>query len=317
LGNNIAKVLLPSFTLLSISALPAMGGITVGKAVIYDDSSGYYYIYGNKLNWIVYEPYVARATFENLQSGNWEFYKGPGWTTDPSLAKKISDDPVSPGFSVIRLNDKYYMITQENGYLTCGLGRNIYSYESTSPSGKFQTQHTLYTVEDQINGHYLLTYNAQAHVQFLQNDGLLISYNVNDKVQMDEPNACPSQCVNPFTDRMSADSYRPKFVRVPLQMLGIKTGNVYVQGVEIQPNPAVSILLTHLHAEQAQRCTITIVNKMGQVMMARKEVNLSEGDNTLQLDVSSLPADVYVMVMNPEDGNEQSLAWERKMFVKR
>jgi hypothetical protein len=87
-GHYIAKVLLPSFTLLGITALPEMNGITMGKAVLYDDVSGYYYIYGNKLNWIVFEPYVARTKFENLVSGNWEFYTGTGWSADASNAKK-------------------------------------------------------------------------------------------------------------------------------------------------------------------------------------------------------------------------------------
>jgi hypothetical protein len=73
-----------------------MNGITMGKAVLYDDASGYYYIYGNKLNWIVFEPYVARTKFENLVSGNWEFYTGTGWSADASNAKKICDDRSLP-----------------------------------------------------------------------------------------------------------------------------------------------------------------------------------------------------------------------------
>ncbi len=54
LGDYIAKIQLPSCMLLSITALPSMNGLSVGKSVLYDDASGYYYIYFNKLNWIVY-----------------------------------------------------------------------------------------------------------------------------------------------------------------------------------------------------------------------------------------------------------------------
>lgn len=314
-GQNIAKVLLPSFNLLSITALPSMNGLAMGKAVIYDASSGYYYIYGNKLNWIVYEPYVARTKFEDLVSGNWEFYTGNGWSTNASLVKKICDDPVSPGFSVIKLKSSYYLITQENGYLTCGLGRNIYSYGSNSPSGKFQTQHLLYTVEDQINGHYLLTYNAFTHQEFTVNDELLISYNVNDLVDTLQPNVCPSQCKHPFSDRFNADSYRPKFVRVPYGVLGVKSGNG-LHGVEVQPNPAVSILLAYLASGSAQRGTITFINKMGQVMLQKKGIELIAGRNEVQIDVSSLPSDIYVMMIQQEDRNDHSEQWEPRIIVK-
>jgi hypothetical protein len=93
LGNYIAKILLPNFELMSINPLPAMSGLNMGKAVLFDEASGYYYIYGNKLNWIVYEPYVARTKFKNLQSGNWKFYNGSNWVSNPANAKKISNDP--------------------------------------------------------------------------------------------------------------------------------------------------------------------------------------------------------------------------------
>jgi hypothetical protein len=315
LGNYLAKILLPSFTLLSITSLPAMSGITMGKAVLYDDATQYYYIYGNKLNWIVYEPYVARTKFENLVAGNWEFFTGNGWSTNAALAKKIGDDPVSPGFSVVKNKDRYYLVTQENGYLTCGLGRNIYSYSSSSAAGKFSGQHLLYTVDDQVNGHYLLTYNAQAHPEFTTDDALLISYNVNDQNDTIEPNACPSQCKHPFSDRFDADSYRPKFVRVPHEVMGIKSGE-NLQGIEAEPNPAINVLIAHLNSSFAQRSTISFINKMGQVMLVKKSIFLDAGMNTLQLDVSLLPADIYFMVIVPEDYHGSMQQWERKLIVK-
>jgi hypothetical protein len=313
-GQNIAKVLLPSFKLLSITPLPSMNSLVMGKAVIYDAPSGYYYIYGNKLNWIIYEPYIARTKFEDLVSGNWEFYTGNGWSTNPSSAKKICDDPVSPSFSVIKLKSRYYLITQENGYLTCGLGRNIYSYSSGSPSGKFQIQHLLYTVEDQINGHYLLTYNAFSHPEFTANDELLISYNVNDMVDTLEPDVCPSQCKHPFSDRFNADSYRPKFVRVPYIVLGIKSGKG-LHGVEVQPNPAMNILRAQLASDFSQRGTITFINKMGQVMLQKRNIELNAGTNEVQIDISSLPSDVYLMMVQPEDMSN-SESWEPRMILK-
>lgn len=314
-GHYIAKVLLSSFTLLSITELPVMNGITMGKAVIYDEPSGYYYIYGNKLNWIVFEPYVARTKFKDLVSGNWEFYTGSNWSTNPSSAKKICNDPVSPGFSVIKINNSYHLITQENGYLTCGLGRNIYSYNSTSPVGKFQAQRLLYTVEDQIDGHYLLTYNAQAHPGFSGNNELLISYNVNDGIDTMAPDVCPSQCKNAFTDRFDADSYRPKFVRVPYLMLGIKSAGSTLSAIAVSPNPALSLLLAHLNSGIGQGVTLLFLNKMG-IVMKRKNIQLLPGQNELQIDISALPPDIYLLKVIGEDQSNKGEQWKPCLIVK-
>ncbi len=222
---------------------------------------------------------------------------------------------MSPEFSVVILKNKYYLITQDNGYLTCGLGRDIFSYESSSPFGKFVTQRKLFTIEDQINGHYLLTYNAMAHPQFNMNDELLISYNVNDLVDTLEPNVCPSQCKHVFSDRMNADSYRPKFVRVPFETLGIKSAN-HLGGVELNPNPAVSVLLGHVHAGGAQFCNISIINKMGEVMLEKNNIALTEGDNQIQLDISSLKPDIYFFITQPGGATSADQVWEKKVFVK-
>jgi len=312
LGNYIAKIQLPTFDLISITALPKMNGLNMGKAIIYDSSSNYYYIYGNKLNWIVQEPYVARATFKNLVSGNWKFWTGSAWSKEAAEAKKISSAAVCPGFSVIKLENSYYLITQDNGYLTCGLGRDIYAYKSSSLTGKFTDKTKLYTVEDQIDGHYLLTYNAQAHPEFIENDELLIGYNVNDMIDTILPDLCPSQCRNPFTDRMNADSYRPKFVRVPLSVLGLKVGNLATNPVSVYPNPATTTIHLRFQSGDDQNGMVEIVNAVGQVMKT-EEVVLEKGENEIQLNVSSLPAGVYFAVINSEDGKE---IWEKAKFMK-
>jgi hypothetical protein len=193
------------------------------------------------------------------------------------MPRRYQTIPVSPGFSVIKINNSYQLVTQENGYLTCGLGRNIYSYQSASPNGKFKSKKLLYTIEDQVNGHYLLTYNAQAHPQFLSNDELLISYNVNDTYDTIPPDICPSQCKNAFLDRMDADSYRPKFVRVPLGLMGLKELTSFkLQQVGIFPNPAATTLQVTIPSNNEGACTISVFNKMGVVVLT-KETQLTPG----------------------------------------
>ncbi len=218
-GCYIAKLTLPSLHQTGIFPVHDTGpGTIYGRAVIADSAAAKLYIYGNKLDWIVWEPVLARCDLSNPLLP-WEYYDGSGWSVFPDQAAAISADPVSPGFSVFNKDGKYYLLTQENGYLECGLGRQIYSYESPGPWGPFTGKRLLYTEESTFNGAYLLTYNAQAHPHFIENDELLVSYNVNDRVDTISPYICPSQCKHIWTDRMDADTYRPQFIRVPMGLI--------------------------------------------------------------------------------------------------
>src|SRR5690606_13874998 len=114
--------------------------------------------------------------------------------------------------------EKYYMISQDIGFLTCGMGRDIYSWESDSPEGPFVNKKLLYTIEDKYEGEYLVTYNATAHPEFMKNNELLISYNVNG-FDNDDSTPCVNECQDAFADRRNADGYRPKFIRVPLDFI--------------------------------------------------------------------------------------------------
>ena len=245
LGCYLVKLKFPDLHQVGIYHVHDNGANAIyGRAVIADTASGYLYIYGNRLNWIVWEPVVARCSISNPLLP-WEYYDGSGWSWSPGQAMPISSDPVSPGFSVMKQNGGYYLVTQENGYLECGLGREIYSYASPEPWGPFTGKKLLYTEESKFNGWYLLTYNAQAHPYFTENNELLISYNVNDKVDTLVPHICPSECRHIWTDRMDADSYRPKFIRVGIDLITGEfspagnpvNGKNTSQEVRLQPNP--------------------------------------------------------------------------------
>ncbi|MEP7217905.1 MAG: hypothetical protein ABI876_03265 [Bacteroidota bacterium] len=209
LGNYLAAIHLPEMRLVSIAPLPDFNGIGFGKGVVTDSLSGYCYIYGNKANWIVFEPYVARFRIGAIR-GAWEFFDGKGWSASPASAAKISPYGVCASFSVVMIGGKYRIISQENGYLTPGLGRHIYAYSSAMPYGPFTGERLLYTIEDRYKGEYLVTYNAEAHPQF-DDDSLVISYNVNGN-----DSTCKN---NVFTERLDPYCYRPKFIRVPHAML--------------------------------------------------------------------------------------------------
>lgn len=216
--NYVAKIYTPAFT--DASAIKTFAPLSLpaefefGTSVVVDSTDNFIYLYGFKKDWIIFRPFIARFSMTQDVFEPWEFYNGETWTSDVNAVTQImasTDDYVSPSYSVIKLQNKYYMISQDIGFLTCGLGRNIYSWESDQPEGPFTNKKLLYTVEDQYNGEYMITYNATAHPEFIKDNELLISYNVNG--------SCTNYCQDPFTNRYDADLYRPKFIRVPLDYI--------------------------------------------------------------------------------------------------
>jgi hypothetical protein len=286
--NYVARIHTPSLTdasaIKKFSSLSLPAEFEFGTAVVVDSTSQFVYLYGFKKDWIIFRPYIARFPFTQDVLQPWEFFDGEGWTSDVNSVQQImgtTDDYVSPSFSVLKLQDKYYMISQDVGFLTCGMGRNIYSWESENPEGPFTNKKLLYTVEDKYNGEYMITYNATAHPEFIRNNELLVSYNVNG--------ACTNYCQNPFASRFDADLYRPKFFRVALDYIDptlnipdpvfpgdpvtgiddeLRSNNVFVY-----PNPSHSGVLTiniennHLQGRKAE---LRIINALGQPVVEDK-----------------------------------------------
>jgi len=291
-GIYIAKLTISDLELRSITRLPAMNEITFGKAVLYDSTSGYLYVYGNKRNFVVFEPYVARC-FPNNITGAWEYYTGSSWSMNPALAQKISSFAVSPSFSAIKIKNTFYLITQENGYLICGLGRKIFAYASNSPAGPFGDQKLLYTIEDTAKGSYMITYNAQAHPQFTSNNELLISYNVNG--------ICPSECQR-LSDRRNADGYRPKFIRVPHDML---SGGVAVSEVTVNPprgfllepaypNPFNLATTIHFIVEKTGPAKLVVFDVNGREVAVLYDGKALQGEmQSVQFDATKLASGTY------------------------
>lgn len=230
-GMYLVKIHWPSLknasSIKSAVALPNTTDTEYGNAVLVSRDSAYVYLYGHRQNTFIFDLYVARIPYDNLNAP-WEYYDGTSWVTDASKAQKLNPTGyVSPSFSVVQIGQKYYLITQEIGFLTCGYGRRIYSCASSSPVGPFENRQTIYVIRDKYKDGYLITYNATAHPEFNANNELLVSYNVN--------NTCPELgvCKNAFTSRYNADLYRPKFIRVPFAVLDT--------GIFMQPEPELSI----------------------------------------------------------------------------
>lgn len=214
-GNFVAKLNTNNLQIHTIDSLSLSSDFHLGRAVIRNTNDGYFYVYNNRQESGVYRLHVSRTPISApLQS--WQYYNGTTWVNDIAQSQSISPVAISSSFSAFMRNGLVYIVTQEPFGLFCGSGREIYSMESDELVGPFLLKRWLYTVEDTLNGKYLATYNAQAHPW--ENGDLLISYNVNDRAS--DPVNCPAEC-HQGTSR-SADTYRPKFIRVPFSNLRIQ-----------------------------------------------------------------------------------------------
>ncbi|MGE5423820.1 MAG: T9SS type A sorting domain-containing protein [Syntrophothermus sp.] len=301
LGCYLVKLHFPDLAQIGIYRVNTPIAAIFGRAVVPDEAAGKLYLYGNKLNWIVWEPVLARCDINNPLS-RLEYYTGNGWSVFSSDMQKISDEPVSPGFTVFPYQNRYVLVTQENGYLECGLGREIYSMDAMQPQGPFGSKKLLYTEESTFNNHYLLTYNAQAHPWNIENNELLIGYNVNDRVDTLDPYVCPSECVNIFTDRMDADSYRPKFIRVPMDMIVSAEDLPGIFDLTIYPNPvhAGKDLRFSFHTGREEKASVRIFDLSGRIICEKSKQCVS-GQNNFSLPAPASPG-CYLLELQTRNG---------------
>ncbi|PLX13739.1 MAG: hypothetical protein C0597_11175 [Marinilabiliales bacterium] len=168
-------------------------GVHYGHAVLEDDE--FLYIYGLCEG----KPHVARVDIKDV-SDNWEFFNGSSWSKNPEDSKPMADIHGSEQFSILKMKNKYYYVTQDGG-----LSPEIYVYNSKVPYSGWSIRTLLYTTPlDSLNKD-IFTYNAVAHPQFVDERGILVSYNTNSFTLSDH-----------YRD---AGIYRPRFIRVPLDRM--------------------------------------------------------------------------------------------------
>lgn len=196
-GSAIASFSLPDLQQVDIEILPEekVDSIHFGHAVFEDEE--YTYIYGLRDG----KAYCAR--FPNgMPEGEWEYFSGNEWTDDVKTVSPILDIGISEQFSVLNLNNDYYLITQLGG-----LSNEIWAFHSDSPfKWSAKKGKKIHTIEIPFDNPNLFTYNALAHPQFIdEHDSILISYNMNSHELEDH--------------FRNANIYRPRFIRVPIQQL--------------------------------------------------------------------------------------------------
>ena len=324
LGTFIAKMTLPDLELVGIYPLAAMNGIVFGRWAFIPVNNPYAFIYGSKVHLVpfgnstiqVWKPYVARIPLNNPM-GQWQFRTASAWSLNPQQAVPISNYGISPGFSVIRRDNDLYLITQQNGYMQCGAGREIYTIKGgLAPWDHFSGQKKLiYTVPDQYDGYYLTTYNASIHPEWNSAGGLLISYNVNDPSDTTKFKNCPFQCL--YGNSRNADTYRPKFIRLPWSVLTangfsrynandisteLETGSFGSQNLTVQfyPNPAAYNLNVTVAGAIPQVCHVQILDLTGRQVLHTAEA-LSGDEQLFSLEIAALPPGVYLVEVRTKE----------------
>jgi hypothetical protein len=220
-GHSIASLSWPS---LAIKAITPVAGLDTslewGTKILH--LGGYYYIYGLKdPGTDTKTPYVARtASIENLADATkWQFWNATQaeWLAGESNATAMHGvAAITPEYSVDQMSyngGNFYLMTGMNPLNPpYPLWNAVTTWYSCFPQGPWSHKTTVYTTpEAGANGckvGTLFTYNAKAHTEFTDADGILISYNVN---------------ANDSKDLVCANDYKPRFIRI--QIPGVTDAN--------------------------------------------------------------------------------------------
>lgn len=197
----------PSFEKISVEPFKytLMNNVHWGHAVL--DDGKYIYIYGARQEEDkICKAHVCRAQFAEkgkLDLENIEFFNGSEWSKDPMATTQMAGitSNISEQFSVFKYQDKYILLSQERGI---GTGE-IYTYTSSRPIGPWENRQMIYRTTEQDSDKDIITYNTMAHPQYIENDELLICYNVNS--------------LKPARVFEDVKNYRAVYLRVPMSMI--------------------------------------------------------------------------------------------------
>ena len=238
-GTSIAQLSLPSLAIETIQPLLNVPGSTTvnwGSALLLDGTgfeTSTLYIYGMGRSAAQKRPFLARTTMtasllDVANATNWTVWDGSGWNADQAAAAPLignagdpnnAADSISDEYSVKRLNTNSGSSIVLVGMDTTpifGAWKDITVYTACGPQGPFSEKTIVYSTPEtgsnsvagmlpgQALAGNMFTYNPHLHPQFTTKGKLLISYNTN---------AGKSQ------DLLFADTYRPRFIRVPVRGL--------------------------------------------------------------------------------------------------
>ncbi|MBX9790428.1 MAG: DUF5005 domain-containing protein [Pirellulales bacterium] len=187
---------------------PRRAEIVWGSEVLLDPESGdapHVLIYGyrQQLRGSL-ELVLARAPADRVeQFDTWQFRTANSWTPNLSGAAALADG-LTTEFSVSRVEHfgtTCYALVQCEPFL----GDRILTRAATTPYGPWSQPHAVYRVPGLDRAKQHITYAAKAHPEVSRLRELLVSYVVNS--------------LDFGESATNADIYRPRFVRVPLDLL--------------------------------------------------------------------------------------------------
>jgi hypothetical protein len=206
----LAKIQFPEMEPIEYCALPNFNGITFGNGFVTDE--GYTYAFGGKQKGLASDVYVARFRCDDPQ-GEWQFRARERWGANGTNAVPIARG-ASTSIHVCKIRDTFVLTTSAFS-IACDQGREIYMSTSRSPTGPFSARKKIFTIDDRYEGHYPFFYLPIVHPEFINSDNeVLVTYSINGY----EP--CVSSCVK---GRAIPDHYRPRAIRVPLELIGVKS----------------------------------------------------------------------------------------------
>jgi hypothetical protein len=206
-GHFWGKMKLPELEVIEYIPLPEFNGIDFGCGFV-KDKSGFTFAFGNKQTMVTSDVYLARFRTEN-PAGDWNYWDGQAWSASVKSAAVIAKG-ASTSVNVCRVKNKY-LLTTSSFNVACDQGKDILISFSENPTGPFSPLKKIWTLDDTVDGHYPFFYLPAAHPEFInQKNELLVTYSINSY----EP--CLPICVN---GRMNPDHYRPKAIRVPLEII--------------------------------------------------------------------------------------------------
>lgn len=205
-----AKMKFPEMVVTGYASLQDFKDINFGVGFIKDEHNGYVYAYGQRGIPQTIENNIYVARFPAARPNEpWECWDGATWNKDMGRAAPIGKAFVTPHVSKVK--NKYLLLSSALS-VACDQGKEIYASTSDHPAGPFTERRLIYTIDDTLQGHYPFFYTVVAHPQFINRNGLLITYCINGYAPCME--ACPNGRADP-------DHYRPKGIRIPLKRIDL------------------------------------------------------------------------------------------------
>ena len=205
IGQDWAKLSFPELKVTGYTELPSFNGISFGCGFVRETNGGFTYAFGDRHHSIGSDVFVARFPTANPE-GNWTFWNGERWDVNVTNAAVIATG-ASVSVNVCKVQARFLLVTTAFS-VACDQGREIYFATSDGPTGPFSPRQKIFTVDDAVDGHQPFFYSAVPHPEFINSQGLLITYCINGYAP------CVPTCVN---GRMNPDYYRPRAIRLPLK----------------------------------------------------------------------------------------------------